>query len=140
MAINVFEDITEHKQSELRARFLADAAAVLASSLDYETTLQQVAELAIPTFADGCIVELADADGQLAPVAMAHRDPREGRAHARAARAVTRPSSSAPRGSRHVFRTGDSELYAELDPSALRQGVPEDRQARAARGASASAR
>ena len=49
MAINVFEDITEHKQSELRARFLADAATVLASSLDYETTLQQVAELAIPT-------------------------------------------------------------------------------------------
>ena len=128
MAINVFEDITEHKESELRARFLADAATVLASSLDYETTLQQVAELAIPTFADGCIVELADADGQLVPVAMAHRDRREGRPDARAARASTPRSRARPRGVGHVFRTGDSELYAELDPETLRQDAPEDRQ------------
>ena len=99
MAINVFEDITEHKQSELRARFLADAATVLASSLDYETTLQQVADLAIPTFADGCIVELADADGHLMPVAMAHRD-REKVALMRELRERYPAEQSAPRGSR----------------------------------------
>jgi PAS domain S-box-containing protein len=127
MAINVFEDITEHKLSELRARFLADAASMLASSLDYEVTLQQVAELAIPAFADGCTVELADADGHLAPVAMAHRD-REKAALMRELRERYPAEQSAPRGVGHVFRTGDSELYAELDPSALRQGVPEDRQ------------
>ena len=127
MAINVFEDITEHKESELRARFLADAATVLANSLDYETTLQQVADLAIPAFADGCIVELADADGHLIPVAMAHRD-REKVALMRELRQQYPAEQSATRGVGHVFRTGDSELYAELDSSMLREGVPEDRQ------------
>jgi len=127
MAINVFEDITEHKESELRARFLADAATVLASSLDYETTLQQVADLAIPAFADGCIVELADADGHLVPVAMAHRE-REKVALMRELRQQYPAEPRATRGVGHVFRTGDSELYPDLEPEDLRQGVPEDRQ------------
>ncbi len=34
----------------------------------------------------------------------------------------------ATRGVGHVFRTGDSELYADLDPDMLREGAPEDRQ------------
>ena len=127
MAINVFEDITEHKESELRARFLADAAAVIAGSLDYETTLQQVADLAIPAFADGCIVELADAEGHLVPVAMAYRD-REKVAVIRELREAHPAEQRASRGVGHVFRTGDSELYAELDPESLREGTPEDRQ------------
>jgi PAS domain S-box-containing protein len=127
MAINVFEDITEHKESELRARFLADAATVLASSLDYETTLQQVAELAIPTFAHGCIVELADADGHLAPVAMAHRES-DKVALLRELREQHPAEHHASRGVGHVFRTGDSELYPELEPASLREGVSEDRQ------------
>jgi PAS domain S-box-containing protein len=127
MAINVFEDITEHKESELRARFLADAATVLASSLDYETTLQQVAELAIPAFADGCIVELADADDQLLPVAIAHRD-RERVALLRELRKKHPAEHRASRGVGHVFRTGDSELYSELDMAVLREGGPADRQ------------
>jgi PAS domain S-box-containing protein len=127
MAINVFEDITEHKESELRARFLADAATVLANSLDYETTLQQVAELAVPAFADACIVELADADGHLVPVAMAHRD-REKVELIRELRGRYPAEPRASRGVGHVFRTGDSELYSELDTAVLREGVPEDRQ------------
>ena len=127
MAINVFEDITEHKESELRARFLADAATVLANSLDYETTLQQVADLAIPAFADGCIVELADADGQLVPVAMAHRD-RGKVALMRELRQQYPAEPHATRGVGHVFRTGDSELYTDFEPAELRRGVPEDRQ------------
>ncbi len=127
MAINVFEDITEHKESELRARFLADAATVLADSLDYATTLQQVADLAIPAFADGCIVELADADGHLVPVAMAHRD-REQVALMRELREQYPAEQRASRGVGHVFRTGDSELYADLDPALIRDGSSEDRQ------------
>ena len=127
MAINVFEDITEHKESELRARFLADAATVLASSLDYETTLQQVADLAIPAFADGCIVELADADDHLVPVAMAHRE-REKVTLMRELREQYPAEPHATRGVGHVFRTGDSELYPNLEPAELRQGVLEDRQ------------
>ena len=56
-----------------RLAFLADASAALAS-LDYETTLQHVAQLAIPTFADYVIIDLIDDDGGLHRVASAHVD------------------------------------------------------------------
>ena len=127
MAINVFEDITAHKESELRARFLADAAAVLAGSLDYETTLQQVAELAIPTFADLCIVELADPDGQLAPVAMAHRDPLKVDIM-RKLREEFPADQRAPRGPGHVFRSGDSELYPVITAETIEREAGDLRQ------------
>lgn len=127
MAINVFEDITSHKESELRARFLADAAAVLAGSLDYETTLQQVAELAIPNFADLCIVELADQDGQLMPVAMDHRDPLKVDIM-RTLREEYPSDPQAPRGAGHVFRSGASELYPSLSEEEIALQVQDDRQ------------
>ena len=126
MAINVFEDITEHKESELRARFLAEAAAVLADSLEYEKTLQQVADLAIPTFADGCMVDLVDQNGQLSAVAMAHRDPAKIERMEELRREYP-VDPRAPRGTGHVFRTGDSELYADLDSELIRQAAQDDR-------------
>jgi PAS domain S-box-containing protein len=46
-----------------RLSFLADASAALAS-LDYETTLQRVAQLAVPAFADFVLIDLV-ADGAL---------------------------------------------------------------------------
>ena len=52
MAINVIEDITAHKRAELAQRFLARSAEVLASSLDSDELLVQVAHLAVPEMAD----------------------------------------------------------------------------------------
>jgi PAS domain S-box-containing protein len=127
MAINVFEDVTEHKESELRARFLADAATVLASSLDYETTLQQVADLAIPTFADACVVDLADREGQLSPVAIAHRNPDKA-ALMRELRDEYPADQRSGRGVGHVFRAGASELYPELEPEVLQTEARDERE------------
>jgi PAS domain S-box-containing protein len=53
-----YRDITERRRSEEAQRFLAEASALLASSLDYETTLQRVAQLAVPHIADWCAVEI----------------------------------------------------------------------------------
>ena len=53
-------DITAHRREEDALRFLADATNLMSSSLDYERTLQQVAELATPRIADRCTVEMAD--------------------------------------------------------------------------------
>lgn len=39
-----------------RAEFLAEASAILAGSLNYETTLHQLAQLVVPELADWCIV------------------------------------------------------------------------------------
>jgi PAS domain S-box-containing protein len=54
--------------------FLAEASTQLAASLDYERTLQQVADLAVPMLADACIVDIAGADESLERVAVAHVD------------------------------------------------------------------
>jgi PAS domain S-box-containing protein len=63
------------RASEERLHFLGEASALLASSLEIETTLQRVASLAVPHFADWCTVDLVDADGALERVAIAHVDP-----------------------------------------------------------------
>ncbi len=110
-AVNIIEDVTEAKEAELRQRFLAQAGQLLASSLDYEETLQRIAELAVPWLADWCAVELPDGQGGIQQVALAHRDPekvamaeelraplparsRPPRAASRASCAAARPSSS----------------------------------------------
>jgi PAS domain S-box-containing protein len=53
-------DITERKRIEAEQRFLADAGAVLASSLDYEQTLTTLGHLAVRELADWCIVDLVE--------------------------------------------------------------------------------
>ncbi|MBW3641665.1 MAG: GAF domain-containing protein [Actinobacteria bacterium] len=55
--------------------FLAEASAVLGTSLDYEATLARLAELAVPRLADWCVVHLADGAGILRAVTTAHLDP-----------------------------------------------------------------
>ena len=75
LVVNVIEDITEVKRAEMTQRLLARAGELLASSLDYERTLQQVAELAVPQLADWCAVALPDGHGFIRTVAVAHTDP-----------------------------------------------------------------
>jgi PAS domain S-box-containing protein len=57
-----------------RASFVAEASRILSSSLDYESTLRNVAALAVPRIADWCAVDLLE-NGALHRVAVEHRDP-----------------------------------------------------------------
>jgi PAS domain S-box-containing protein len=66
-------DITAHRREEDALRFLADATNLLSSSLDYETTMQRVADLAVPRMASWCSVEIAEQGGHRA-LAIAHSD------------------------------------------------------------------
>jgi PAS domain S-box-containing protein len=75
-------DITERVEMEQalerahrRFRFLAQANALLGSSLDYETTLARVTRLAVPFLADSCTVSLTDEQGELRRLTAAHVDP-----------------------------------------------------------------
>jgi hypothetical protein len=60
-----------------RLRFLADASAMLASSLDYERTMQQVAQLIVPGLSDWCVIDLLDDEGAVQRIAVVHRDPQK---------------------------------------------------------------
>jgi PAS domain S-box-containing protein len=56
--IGAMLDVTERKRAERIATFMAEASAVLASSLDYQATLPRVARLAVPLLADCCFIDL----------------------------------------------------------------------------------
>ncbi len=71
----IARDITERKRAEEATRFLADASDLLTSSLDYETTLTRVAQLAVPRIADWCAVDVRMDDGSIRQLALAHVDP-----------------------------------------------------------------
>lgn len=58
-------------------RFLSEAGQTLASTLDYETTLQALAELSVPRVACFCVVDVLEADGQVRRLGLAHRDPEQ---------------------------------------------------------------
>jgi PAS domain S-box-containing protein len=70
----VLRDVTVRKRFEQRQQFLAEAGEKLASSFGSSETLNQVARLAVPTIADGCILENRVGNGFLAGAA-AHVDP-----------------------------------------------------------------
>jgi len=111
LAINVIEDVTELKQVEQSQRFLAEASRALADSLEYESTLASIAQLAVPVVADWCAVDLGgDAVGEVDRVAVAHVDP----AKVRWAREIAERYPADPRADRsvhHVLRTGESQLW-----------------------------
>ena len=68
-------DISERKRSSQQAAFLAEAGAILAGSLDYATTLKAVTNLAVPSIADWCAVDVMTDKGTLDRIAVAHVDP-----------------------------------------------------------------
>lgn len=70
-AAKIARDITAQKRAREAEHFLSEASAVLASSLDYEATLQSVAHLALPFLADYCVIDVAQRDGELQRVTVA---------------------------------------------------------------------
>jgi len=55
----VLRDVSDRKRSELAQRLLAESGELLASSLETESTLTNVARLAVPILGDWCIIYLA---------------------------------------------------------------------------------
>ena len=126
MAINVFEDITAHKRSERGQRFLADASRVLSTSLDYETTLRQIAELAVPDIADWCVIDMQQEDGSLERVTAAHADPVQLQRLDEMQERYP-PDPRAPLGVPQVLRTGEPQLYERIPEETLRAAARDER-------------
>jgi PAS domain S-box-containing protein len=125
LAINVIEDITEAKDAELRQRFLAEAGQLLASSLDYEQTLERVARMLVPRLADWCGIDLLDAGGDVQQVAVAHVDPSKVELAYELRRRYP-PDLDAPRGLGAILRGGHSELYEEISEAILEQAARDE--------------
>jgi PAS domain S-box-containing protein len=117
MAINVIEEITDHKRAELAQRFLSDSSAVLGSSLDTTEVLRQVASLAVPEMADWCAVDVVADDAGIDRVALAHHDP----ALAGLAEELRQrpPDPRSETGVSAVLRSGKAQLHPEIPDELL---------------------
>lgn len=121
----------EAARQTAKLAFLAGVSTELASSLDYEVTLANVARLAVPTFADWCGIDVVE-DGRLHRVAVEHVDP----AKVQLARDLAErypADPEAPTGAWHVMRTGRSELIREITDEMLAAGAVDEEQLRIAR-------
>jgi len=119
--LNIFHDLTEQKRNEERAKFIAEASTALTQSLDYNTTLQSVAELLVPRLADWCTIVLSMPDGAYKTVAVAHKDPSkiQWALELQQKYPPSGPNPKAERGLPYVMRTGKAELYAEMTDEIL---------------------
>jgi PAS domain S-box-containing protein len=110
--ILVFRDITERKRAEDVDRFLDNASATLASSLNYETTLQNVARLVVSLLADYCLIDVVENDGAFRRIAVAASDPRQEELLRELQRRYPLDRNREPEVVR-VLRTGTPLLVAE---------------------------
>jgi signal transduction histidine kinase len=113
----------ERERAERRLRFLADASSHLAGSLDYDTTLERVAWLVVPTLADWCFVDVLEDHGEIRRVEVAHADPARS-AEAEILRGYP-PDRRADQGIARVLRTGVPELMRDFSESVL-PGITRD--------------
>jgi PAS domain S-box-containing protein len=137
--VGIYRDITERKQAELErsqlmraqaisvisetaeqsSAFLAEVSAVLASSLDYDTTLNSVAQLIVPFLADWCAIDIYDqTTHSIRRVAVAHQDPSK-IAFAWQLNQLYPEHPDAPNGVPKVLRTGLSEIAYEIPDAGL---------------------
>ncbi|MCC6553550.1 MAG: GAF domain-containing protein, partial [Polyangiaceae bacterium] len=128
----------EAEEAARRFSFLAEASTALTTSLDFSTTLETLARLAVPTLGDFCVIDVPEGDGTR-KVAVAHADQgKEPLLHGFYPGGLTfeddrtsrRDAEGGPRSSRsaraapqtpvgRVLRAGRSELYADLTEDML---------------------
>jgi PAS domain S-box-containing protein len=103
-------------------QFVARASELLASSLEYERTLANVAALAVPHFADWCTIDMVEGDGSLDRLAVAHVDPAKVRL-ADELMLKYPPDPDAAYGVPNVIRTGRPELFSDITDDMLREAT-----------------
>ena len=113
LAINVYEDVTDHIERERSQRLLARVGEVLTTSLSYEKTLGRVAELCAAEAADLVAIDLLEG-GQIRRVAVAGSNEDDVR-EVLSMRRRHPLDPEAKTGVPSVIRTGAAELYPELD-------------------------
>ncbi len=117
-AVTIIEDLTAVKTAEVHTRILANSGRILASTLDYEQTLRNVAQAAVPDLADWCIVELLDERGRREPVVVTHRN--EDKLELVRALQAFEPEQLDPQSAAgRVFYSGKPELFFEIPDEQL---------------------
>jgi signal transduction histidine kinase len=107
-----------------RALFLADIGSLLAGALDDAQALQQLARLAVPRFADLCVVYLAEPDGALSRFAAAHCDPLQEQ-HLKAIQQRAPFVTDSDHPARRAIRMRQTLLDPEIMPTSVQAANPD---------------
>jgi serine phosphatase RsbU (regulator of sigma subunit)/PAS domain-containing protein len=119
--------LTAEREARARSSFLARAGEILDSSMDYETTLDNLARIMVPEIADWCSIQLVDENGVLRQVAVVHSEPERERWAWELNERYPTPQDS-PRGPPNVVRTGRYELVNDITEDLLVEGAVDDEQ------------
>ena len=115
----IMRDVSATKKATDILRFLTRIGPALAESeLDYEKTLKSLANLAVPTLADWCTIDVLSDDGSVERLAVAHTDPSK----VQMARELEKryPSDpDSPHGVHNVLRTRTPQYMEEIPDSLL---------------------
>jgi PAS domain S-box-containing protein len=128
-----WKDITSRKRADETLQYVAGATAVLASSLEYESTLAGLARLLVPRLADWCGIDILEQDGSIRRLALEHAD--TGRVQAAKELFERYPiDSRAPWGPYTALITGVAQLYPAITDEMLAATAVDEEHLRLLRG------
>ena len=103
----------------MRLDFLLEASKILTSSLDYHTTLKNVAKSSIPKFADWCSVHLVTSEKEPQQIIAAHADSSKVSLVEKLQKEYP-ADPDAPRGIYNILRTGKPEYMPIISPELIK--------------------
>ncbi|HVF90010.1 MAG TPA: PAS domain S-box protein, partial [Blastocatellia bacterium] len=112
----------DNREARQRLSFLARASEILVASLDYETTLEGTVRLAIPDFADWCIIDALEEDGRISRVAVAAADPAKRETLLELQRLFP-PNWDSPHPSVQALRSGEPLLIPDMSEDRVDAGT-----------------
>src|SRR5919204_2426156 len=130
---NVIAVVTARERAEERRRqseegltFLAEAGQILAETLDYDTTLANLAKLVVPRLADWFIVDLAEEDGTMRRVVVAAAQPEKQALLEELSRSYP-PVPGSPQPAARAVERGTTVHFPDFTPESLRGTTRDER-------------
>jgi GAF domain-containing protein len=112
-------EIDFRKEKERRL-LLNEVSSALVSSLDHQFTLQEIARMIVPAYADYCRIALLDDRGEIKAISADHIDPEQVKL-VRALYEEYKDLSNTTYGLQRILESGQPELISDVSGSILQQ-------------------
>lgn len=113
-------------EAQRAQRFLLDASAVLAHATGFAQTVEALAQVAVPTLGDLCLIDVTDVTGRTRRMAAVHADPAR-QPLADELRARYAPAEGGAHPSVEAMRTVETRWSAEMSDEFLRSVTRDER-------------